>query len=201
MNARVTIEKYIAAELLQNTTITEDSLKKEFSEHPERYAIPELVSARHILVRVKDSASPAEHAAALKKAQDIYARAIAKGADFAQLAAETSEDDTTKARGGDLGRFQKGMMVPEFEQASFSLKQGEISKPIKTSFGYHIIKVEEHTKSETPTFDAVKDRVRYAVMAQTHDKVVTEKLAQLRAEATISYVATEYRPDQVAKQH
>jgi parvulin-like peptidyl-prolyl isomerase len=192
----VTIEKYIAAELLKNVAITDDLLKKEFSEHPERYTVPELVHARHILVRLNPSATQPEQDAALKKAEGIYSRATAKGADFAQLAKETSEDETTKAQGGDLGGFQKGMMVPEFEQASFSLKVGEVSKPIKTAFGYHIIKVEEHTKSEAPVFDAIKDRVRYSVMSQAHDKIVTSKLAELRSAATTTYVAAEYKPQE-----
>jgi parvulin-like peptidyl-prolyl isomerase len=196
MNERVTIEKYIAADLLQNVTITDDSLKKEFAEHPERYAIPELVQARHILVRLQPTATQAEQDAALKKAQAIYSRVTAAGADFTKIAQETSEDETTKTKGGDLGRFQKGMMVPEFEQASFSLKKGEISKPIKTAFGYHIIKVEEHTQSEAPAFDAVKDRVRYSVMAQAHDKIVTAKLSELRSSAATNYVAAEYKPQE-----
>lgn len=197
MNERVTIEKYIAAELLQNVSITDDLLKKEFSEHPERYTVPELVNARHILVRLKPGATQPEQDAALKQAEGIYSRATTKGADFIQLAKETSEDETTKAQGGSLGRFQKGMMVPEFEKASFSLNVGEISKPIKTAFGYHIIKVEEHTKSEAPAFDAVKDRVRYSVMAQAHDKIVTNKLAELRRAATTTYVAAEYKPQEL----
>lgn len=196
MEDRVTIEKYIAAELLQSVNITDESLNKEFSEHPERYTAPELVHARHILVRIKPNATQAEQEAALKKAEDIYGRAIAKGADFTQIAKETSEDETTKAQGGDLGRFQKGMMVPEFEEASFSLKVGEVSKPVKTAFGYHVIKVEEHTKSEAPNFDTVKDRVRYSVMAQAHDKIVTAKLAELRSAANTSYVAPEYKPQE-----
>jgi peptidyl-prolyl cis-trans isomerase C len=198
MTERVTIEKYVAAELLQSVPLDDATLQKEYNAHPERYAVPELVTARHILVRLKPGASEAEQAAALKKAQEIHARAVAKGTDFAKLASEVSEDETTKAEGGNLGRFQKGMMVPEFEQASFSLPVGGISEPVKTAFGYHIIKVEEHTKSETPPFDSIKDKVRYSVMAQAHEQIVMDKLAQFRKDAAINYVDSTYKPQPTA---
>jgi parvulin-like peptidyl-prolyl isomerase len=194
MTERITIEKYITAELSQGVLLDDSALKKEFDAHPERYAAPEMVSARHILIRLNSGASEAESASAQKKASEIFTRATAKGSDFSKLASEVSEDETTKAQGGNLGHFRKGMMVPEFEEASFSLPVGEVSKPIKTAYGYHIIKVEEHTKPHTPPFESVKENVRYAVMAQAHEKLVTDKLKELRKDASISYLDAAYKP-------
>jgi peptidyl-prolyl cis-trans isomerase C len=194
MSERVTIEKYITTELLQGPSPDDATLQKEFSAHPERYAIPEMVSARHILVRLAPGASESEAAAALKKAEHIYTQATVKDGDFSKLAAKTSEDETTKAQGGDLGRFQKGMMVPEFEQASFALPAGGISRPVKTAYGYHIIKVEEHTQAATPPFESIKENIRHAVMAQAHEKLVGEKLSQLRKDASIAYLDATLKP-------
>jgi peptidyl-prolyl cis-trans isomerase C len=108
----------------------------------------EQVRARHILIRAAGSPSPVEpgkkeltDAEALAKAQDIRKK-LAAGGDFAALAAQESDDAGSKDKGGDLNFFKHGQMVPAFDQAAFSLKVGEISDPVKTQFGYHIIKVE-----------------------------------------------------------
>jgi parvulin-like peptidyl-prolyl isomerase len=100
------------------------------------------------LIRAAGSPSPSEpgkkeltDAEALAKAQEIR-RKLAAGGDFAALAAQESDDTGSKDKGGDLNFFKHGQMVPQFDQAAFSLKVGEISEPVKTQFGYHIIKVE-----------------------------------------------------------
>jgi peptidyl-prolyl cis-trans isomerase C len=187
MSERLTIEKFIEKDLLGSINITDQQLQSTFKENPSLYAEPETVSARHILVLVKPQASAADQKAALEKIQTIRKRVTAPGADFAAIASETSDDTASKVDGGNLGVFQRGMMVPEFEKAAFSLKVGEISEPIKTEYGYHIIKVDEHHQAEAPNFERAKNKVRYQVMAKTHDKVISEKLAQLRSQAKIDY--------------
>ncbi|MCX8052541.1 MAG: peptidylprolyl isomerase [Armatimonadetes bacterium] len=117
----------------------------------------EWIKARHILIRMpmeeKDEAKRDE--IAKKKADEIYQR-IKNGEDFAKLADEFSEDpgntdpQTQKKKGGDLGWFSKGRMVQEFEKAAFDLKAGEVSQPVKTFYGYHIIKVDKLGKDATP---------------------------------------------------
>jgi len=194
LNERLTIEKYIEKDLLAKATISDDELKAAFNANPSLYVEPETVSARHILILVKSSASKGEQQKALDRINEIRKRVTAPGADFAKIASETSDDTASKVDGGNLGAFQRGMMVPEFEKAAFALKVGEISEPVKTQYGYHIIKVEQHQQSRTPTFETVKEKVRYQVMAKTHDKVIADKLSQLRSGAQIEYKAQEFKP-------
>lgn len=193
MNERITIEKFIEKDLLAKVTISDDELKSTFAANPSQYAEPETVSARHILILAKSNASKEEQQKALERIKEIRKRVTAPGADFGKIAAETSDDTASKVDGGNLGKFQRGMMVPEFEQAAFSLKVGEISEPIKTEYGYHLIKVEQHQQSQAPTFESAKEKVRYQLMAKTHDKVITDKLTQLRASAKIEYKAPEFK--------
>ena len=181
MNDRLAIEKFIEKDLLANLTVSDDQLKAAFAANPNVYAEPETVTARHILVLVKPDAAASEQQKALDKIKSIKQRASAPGADFGKIAAETSDDTASKVDGGNLGTFQRGMMVPEFEKAAFELKVGEVSEPVKTQYGYHLIKVEKHQESQAPTFEKAKDKVRYQVMAGVHDKTLQEKLAQLRS--------------------
>lgn len=133
--------------------------KNDFKEQPDQ------VKARHILVDTE------KEALNLKKQ-------IEEGADFAELAKKHSKDTASAENGGDLGHFMRGQMVPEFENAAFSLNAGEVSEPVKTQFGYHIIKVEE--KNIYPVFDLseVKDSIREMLL---HDKKTQTFNAELEA--------------------
>jgi peptidyl-prolyl cis-trans isomerase C len=131
----------------QNAKLDDAAVQQYYDAHKNEY---EAVKGKHILIRVKGAPMPAatgkpelDDAQALAKAQDIRKR-LAAGADFATIAKAESDDTVSGAQGGDLGEFHKGMMVPPFEQAAFALKPGEISEPVKTPFGYHIIVVTEH---------------------------------------------------------
>lgn len=181
MNDRMAIEKFIEKDLLANLTVSDEELKAAFAANSNLYAEPETVTARHILILAKSDAPAAEQQKALDTIKEIKQRVSAPGADFGKIAAETSDDTASKIDGGNLGTFQRGMMVPEFEKAAFALKVGEISEPVKTQYGYHLIKVEKHQESQPPTFEKAKDKVRYQVMAGVHDKALQEKLAQLRS--------------------
>ncbi|MBV9745003.1 MAG: peptidyl-prolyl cis-trans isomerase, partial [Acidobacteriia bacterium] len=139
---------------------------------------------RHILIRASGSPSPAEpgkkeltDAEALAKAQEIRKK-LADGADFAQLASTESDDTGSKTRGGDLNFFRHGQMVPPFEQAAFSMKVGEISEPVKSQFGYHIIKVEARK-----TFEDSKPEIERRVRQEEGQKILDEM--QKKANATL----------------
>jgi peptidyl-prolyl cis-trans isomerase C len=169
-------EKIQVANLLAGKTFSQlaENLKLEdadehafYDAHKQDY---EQVRARHILIRAAGSPSAAEvgrkelsDAEALAKAQDIRKK-LAAGADFATLAAQESDDPGTKGKGGDLSFFKHGQMVPPFDQAAFSLKVGEISEPVKTQFGYHIIRVEARKTYEDSKLEV--DRRLRAEMAQ-----------------------------------
>jgi peptidyl-prolyl cis-trans isomerase C len=117
------------------------------------------VRARHILLKVGAEGSAGKSSSQKAKADKILKKALARGADFAALAREFSEGPT-QSRGGDLGFFEKGRMVPAFEEVAFALKTGAISRPVKTRFGWHIIKVEERSRGgRVLNFKNVKSRI------------------------------------------
>ena len=136
-------------ENLQNSVKVDDAaVEKYYNEHKSDF---EVVKARHILIRVKGAPMQAlpgkpelTDEEALAKAQAIRKRILA-GEDFATIAKAESDDAGSGAQGGNLGEFRKGMMVPPFETAAFAAKPGDLTEPVKTPFGYHIIKVESHS--------------------------------------------------------
>ena len=184
---KIATDRYFQEELMKGVSVSDDEVKKAFESNPELYATPETVRARHILITVEPNSAPAAVAAAKAKAEDIRKKAVAPGADFAKLAEEYSDDPGSKTEGGDLGEFERGMMVPEFEKAAFELKVGEISEPVKTEFGYHIIKVDAHTPASKPDLAVARDRVRETVLDQKQDAAITSRIAALRKEAKITF--------------
>ncbi len=133
--------------------VSREDMQKYYDSHKSDF---ETVSAHHILIRFKGSPVPLKDGQkdltpeeALAKAQEIVKR-LKAGEDFEKIAKEESADAGSGAKGGDLGSFKHGQMVPQFENAAFSLKVGEISDPVKSQFGYHIIRVD---KIDTQSFD------------------------------------------------
>lgn len=185
------VQRYLDKDLLKSLTVSDEDLKKAFDADPEQYATPETVKARHILISTPEDATPQQVEAAKKKAEEVRAKAAAPGADFAKLASEYSDDTASKPDGGDLGEFERGMMVPEFEKAAFDLPVGTISEPIKTEFGFHIIKVEAHTPAGKPDFAAAKEKIRANLLAQAQEKAVTERIAALRKSSKITFLFPE----------
>lgn len=131
-----------------------------------RYGTPEERRARHILIRVAPSASDEEVAAAEKRAKELLAEVRAKPASFAEVAARDSQDPGSARAGGDLGFFGPGAMVPEFEQAVFKGKVGEIGDVVRTDFGFHIIEVTEIKPSALRPFAEVRDEIAEELRAQ-----------------------------------
>jgi peptidyl-prolyl cis-trans isomerase C len=156
--------------LLQNAgqaAATDEAMHKVYDEAVKQMGNEEEVHARHILVPTEDEAKAIE--AELKK-----------GADFAALAKEKSKDPGA-ADGGDLGYFTKDQMVPEFAEVAFKLDKGQISEPVHTQFGWHIIKVEDKRIKPTPTFDQVKTQLQTYVAHRAQAELVDN----LRKTATI----------------
>ena len=158
--------------LLPEIEVTEEALQQYFADHKEDYEEPEQVKARHILVE------------SLAEAEEVK-RQLDQGADFAELASEKSTDPGSKDQGGDLGYFERGLMAPEFEEVAFSLQPGQISAPVQTDFGYHIIKVEDHKVAHSPTYDEVKDRVREDYIDQQVQEKASTWMAELKNKAQI----------------
>lgn len=128
--------------IIGEVKVADAALQTYYDAHQAQYTVEEQRSANHILVQVKKDATPEETEAARKKASDLR-ESIVNGKKFEDVAKESSDDVGSKAEGGETGLFGRGVMAPEFEQAVFALKPGELSEPVKTEFGYHIIRVKE----------------------------------------------------------
>src|SRR3954468_13901837 len=146
---------------------TDENMKKVYEEAAKQISGEQEVHARHILVETEDQA---------KKIQDE----LKKGADFAELAKKESKDPGA-SDGGDLGFFTKDQMVPEFSTAAFALEPGKISDPIKTQFGWHVIKVEEKRTRKAPDFEQVKPQIETYVVR----KAQADYVAKLRQAAKV----------------
>ncbi|MEF9427425.1 MAG: peptidylprolyl isomerase, partial [Candidatus Mariimomonas ferrooxydans] len=150
-------------EVVDKIVVTEEDMKSYYNVNKEAYKIPEMVRARHILVKAPKDATEAEKAESSKKAEEILKR-IKAGEDFAELATEFSEDKGSKGKGGNLGFFPRDRMAKPFEDAAFSLKPGEVSDIIETKFGYHIIKLEERKEAKQQSFEDVKKETKNALL-------------------------------------
>jgi len=160
---------------------------------------PELeeVHARHILIKVTRDAPEEEVQSASKKIEEIRAE-LEAGVDFVELAREYSEDLSNKDRGGDLGWFGHGVMAPEFDQAAFALAEGEISEPVRTQFGFHIIQVLERR-----TTDALKLEVKETYIREEKDKRFEDWVKEITEAAEIEVkdpVLAAYRLEEEARQ-
>ncbi len=166
--AKALRDAYFAAKL--RPQVTEDKVKAAYDEQAAKVPLEERARARHILVGTE------------KEAQDIKAR-LDKGEKFEDLAKQYSLDGS-KDYGGDLGYFTAGEMVPEFSKAAFALKVGEVSGPVKTEFGWHLIKLEDRRQGGPQPYDQVKDPIRMVLTR----KVVQDKILDLRKTAKIEII-------------
>ena len=178
------IKGYLQKTLTQEVKPTEQDLKKVFDENPTRYAAPESVHARHILIKVEQNAPKDKVEASEKKINELYAQVTKPGADFGEVAKKSSECPSAPS-GGDLGSFNKGAMVPEFEKVAFATKPGEISKPLRTQFGFHIIKVEGHKDASAPDFAAAKPSLERDFVIKKRIELVKAHLVELKKTAKI----------------
>ncbi len=175
----VLAQEYAQMALKNKVNVTDDDVKAYYETHRKDMSEPAKVRARHILIRVSENANKDKWEAARKLALKIRNK-IKSGADFAEMAKKYSDDPGTKDRGGELGFFSKGRMVPEFEKAAFNLKVGEISQPVKTVFGYHIIQVEEKMPAKQKSFNEVKDQIRRNLSIEKQRNLLEKIMADLK---------------------
>jgi peptidyl-prolyl cis-trans isomerase D len=149
--------------LRRTLPVDEAELKSYYDEHMDEFLQGEQANARHILIRIPPDATEAQLGEVELRANGV-ATIARSGADFAELAAEHSDDPGSRELGGDLGWFGRGAMVPEFEDAVFTAKPGEIVGPIKSQFGYHIIKIEGFRPEHQQPFEEVQEQVRFRVL-------------------------------------
>ena len=162
------------------TAVTEPALRKIYDDATKTMGGQQEVHARHILFRVNDPNDKAASKAAEDKVKNTIER-IKKGEDFGTLAKALTEDPSGKQDGGDLGYFTRDQMVPEFSEVAFSLEKGQVSAPIKTQFGWHVLKVEDKRMREPPPFDQVRGEIEQFASR----KAQVDLVAKLRADAKI----------------
>ncbi|NOY53935.1 MAG: hypothetical protein GXP58_10025 [Deltaproteobacteria bacterium] len=180
----IRIKTLLDEKIRKGITVSDDEVKAFYEKNKDKMKEPESVRASHILIRVAKNAPKKEEAAARKKIDALLAR-VKKGEDFNTLARENSEDPSAKMNGGDLGYFTHGQMVPEFDQAAFSLKVGQTSDVIRTFFGFHIIKcMDRKPGREIPLKEASKNIRKYLEEAAFRTKL-SKYLDSLQQAATI----------------
>ena len=170
-NEKVLLEEYLAAEARK--LVTEASMRALYDESVKQMKPEPEIRARHILVETEDAAKA------------VVTR-LKAGEDFAKVAGEVSKDPGSGAEGGDLGYFTKERMVPEFSTAAFAMKVGDVSDPVKSQFGFHVIKVEDIRERPVPGFDEVKGQIEQYLIRKTQQEAVMA----LRAKAKIERLDT-----------
>ncbi len=192
------------AKLRRLLAVDEEELIAYYEDHRDEFLQDEQANARHILIRVAPDATEEERAEAEVRASGV-ATIARQGADFAELAAIHSEDPGSKDDGGDLGWFGRGRMVEEFEDAVFSAKPGEIIGPVKSQFGYHIIRVEAFRPEHQQPFEEVEEQVRFRVVegraaaeAETRATALARRLETERSETQAQWQAIADEDEAVA---
>ena len=167
-------EKFLAEK------VTDDAVKNFYESNRARYE-EKKVHVAHILVRTNKAMSDTERQAKLTTAQQIHSK-LKSGADFAELAASDSEDKISGKKGGDLGWLEDGSIDPRFSKKVFELKEGEISEPFETAFGFHVVKVLEGEKTISRPFQAVAGDIRH----ELRNKAKQAELERLKSKLNIS---------------
>lgn len=165
------LKQYALKEILDGVSVSDEEIENFYNEKKDMYKKPEMVRASHILVDNEE------------KAKELLAQ-IKEGASFETLAQENSLCPS-KEVAGDLGEFARGSMVPEFEDAAFAMDVNEISAPIKTQFGYHLIKVTDKKEAGQSSLEEVKETIRQQLLAMKQQEAYMGKLKSLREKANV----------------
>ncbi|NPA71286.1 MAG: peptidylprolyl isomerase [Gammaproteobacteria bacterium] len=168
------------SEIAKSIEVTDELLRAYFEENISLFGLPEKRTAKHILISVDESTG---EEAAMKTVAEVQAK-IAAGEDFSELAKIYSKDPGSANSGGDLGTFEQGMMVPAFDEAVFTMEVGQVSEPVKTEFGFHLIKLEAVEGKKVQPFDSVKAEVAEQYRLQEAERQYFDLLEQLN---TLAY--------------
>jgi parvulin-like peptidyl-prolyl isomerase len=195
-----TISAVLERELKGN--VTDEDVKKFYTDNPAKFEQPEMVRASHILLSTRDATTRAELSDEAKKAKrkqidDLLKRAR-DGEDFAKLAKEFSEDPGSKDKGGEY-TFPRGQMVPEFEAAAFSLKTNQISDVVTTPFGYHIIKLSEKIPARKVELAKASEDIKQFLNSQQIQKQMPAFLEKLKKEAGVEILDERFKAKEPPK--
>ncbi|MBI2095436.1 MAG: peptidylprolyl isomerase [Candidatus Omnitrophica bacterium] len=168
---RIVVAKLVEEEIDKKIEVTSEEALKYYQTHQDEFMTPLLLRASHILVKTQEEAAKI-------KAE------LESGADFEETARAASLDMTAR-RGGDLGFFQKGRLVPEFEDRVFQMKKGEISDPVRTPFGYHVIKLTDRVPPSLRDFKSVKLQIQDRLFGEKRSKAFKALVSKLKGNSTI----------------
>lgn len=162
------LKQYVINQILTSVQLTDEEKQAFYEANKANFSNPETVNAKHILVDSEE------------KANEILSQVKSGDITF-EDAAKAHSTCPSKDRGGDLGSFGRGQMVPEFDSAVFAMNVGEISEPVKTQFGYHIIKLESKDEASIPAYEEIADKVEKTLMFQKQGEVYQAKLNEVKA--------------------
>lgn len=176
-------ERWAEEQLKSRVAISDKDVEDFYNTNPAASQMPEMVRASHILLTF-DPSDPASQDARLKEITALREQ-ITGGADFAEIARRHSQDPGSKDGGGDLNYFARGRMVKEFEDAAFSLDVGKVSEPVKTQYGYHLIKVTDRKAARQVPLDEAKDRIRMYLENRKREEAMRQIIDDLRSKADV----------------
>ena len=187
---QIVIAKYIDENVTKKIVVTPEEAAKYYTAHPSDFQHPDIVRSSHILIRPAGD-TPEQDNLAKQRAEAILAR-VQKGEDFSKLAKENSVDNSA-SQGGDIGFSSKESLAPEYANAVFSMPVGSV-KLIKTSFGYHVVKVTEKKKEGLSTLEEVKDQLTAFLKDQKGQEELTKLINQLRDQAKVEILVPAGQP-------
>lgn len=173
MKKRIVVERFFKKEVDEKAKVSDEELQKFYNEHPDEAKNTVDIRAAHILVKTREEA-------------EMVKNKLKTGSKFEDLAKAYSIDPGSKSRGGDLGFFSKGMMVPEFEETAFKLKKGEVGDIVQTRFGFHIIKLLDKKEGKTKSFSEVKGELENKLITKKRKDMFDSLVAGLKSKAKIT---------------
>lgn len=184
LNHIITQQLWVKQQIAGKADVTEEEAKAFYDQNKEKFEQPETVKASHILIQVDKDASADVVKQKLETAKKAAAR-VKKGEDFAVVAKEVSEEPAAKQSGGDLGYFSKQRMVPEFAEAAFKQKVGEVGEPVRTDYGWHVIKVTDTKPAGMLAYPEVQEQIKAYLQEEKEGKAVQDVIKNLRNSAKI----------------
>jgi len=176
--------KLISEKVRKNVKVSEADVKTEYDRMTRSEGEDYEVHVRHILIAIPRNASQTQVDQARRKAAAVAQEARQPGVDFAELAKKRSEGSSS-SDGGDLGFFKRGTMVPEFERVAFNLKTGEVSDPVRTQFGWHVLKLEEIRKLGTKPLAEARPEIEERLRRQQAERLTSQYMETLRNAAVV----------------
>jgi peptidyl-prolyl cis-trans isomerase C len=178
------VNRLLEGSVWKDVRVTPQQVEDFYQRNREEFRHPEEIRASHILIREPEGASPADRAAAKQRAAALLGT-LKAGADFAQLARDSSQDPSTARQGGDLGYIARGEMPQAFDDQAFALAPGQLSGLVSTPYGFHIIKVTERRGAGYLPLDEVRDRINAVLMKDERQQRQAAWVAQLRQKANV----------------